>query len=113
MAEIQETTVEEKAILPQFEPIIGDNGSIKTIGVNIIWKKKTSTKENTTFMMCTTYNEAIEKLLKVKGGWRKIDVISIQDYDRETLEYRNYPILSTDEDGVIYIMKKEWEESQK
>ena len=42
MAEIQETTVEEKIILPQFEPIIGDNGSIKTIGVNIIWKKKTS-----------------------------------------------------------------------
>lgn len=112
MAEIQETTVEEKTILPQFEPIIGDDGSIKTIGVNIIWKKKTSTKENITFMMCTTYKEAIEKLLKVKGGWEKIDIISIQIYNRKTLEYEGDPILAEDVDGIIYQMKKEWEESK-
>lgn len=112
MAEIQETTVEEKTIFPQFEPIIGDDGSVKTIGVNIVWKKKTSTKENITFMMCTTYKEAINKLLKVKGGWNNIDIISIQIYNRETLEYEGYPILAEDVDGVIYQMKKEWEESK-
>ncbi len=113
----EEETIDTEAIrevvLPQFDPIVEEDGSIRVIGVNIAWKKKTAKKENITFMMCTTYKEAIEKLLKIKGGWKKIDILSIQDYDRESLEYRNYPILSTDEDGVIYIMKKEWEESNK
>lgn len=31
--------------------------------------KKNNTKENVTFTLCTTYKEAIEKLLKLKGGW--------------------------------------------
>ena len=73
--------------------------------------KKNNTKENVTFTLCTTYKEAIEKLLKLKGGWNKIDILSIQDYDNTILEYRSYPILSTDEDGVIYLMEKEWEEN--
>ena len=108
-----ETENSNKVILPQFEPIIESDGSERTIGVNIIWKKKNSTKENITFTLCTTYKEAIEKLLKLKGGWNKIDILSIQDYDNTTLEYRNYPILSTECDGVIYLMKKEWEENMK
>lgn len=114
---VEDETVDTEAIhevvLPQFDPIVEEDGSIRVIGVNIAWKKKTAKKESITFMMCTTYKEAIEKLLKIKGGWKKIDILSIQDYDRESLEYRNYPVLSTDEDGVIYIMKKEWEESNK
>ena len=81
-------------------------------GVNIVWKKKTANKENITFIMCNSYEEAIEKLLKVKGGWKNIYIISIQIYNRETLEYEGDPILAEDTDGVIYQMKKEWEESK-
>ena len=81
-------------------------------GVNIVWKKKTANKENITFIMCNSYEEAINKLLKVKGGWNNIDIISIQIYNRETLEYEGDPILAEDTDGVIYQMKKEWEESK-
>lgn len=81
-------------------------------GVNIVWKKKTANKENITFIMCSSYEEAINKLLKVKGGWKNIDIISIQIYNRETLEYEGEPVLAEDTDGVIYQMKKEWEESK-
>ena len=48
-------------------------------------------------------------LYQVDG--KKIDIISIQEYDRETNEYRNEPILADDENGIIYQMKKAYEES--
>lgn len=87
------------------------NNEPKLFGVNLKWKKVGSTNEKITFMMCYTYEEAISSLLKIKGGWKKIDIISIQEYDRETNEYRNEPILADDENGIIYQMKKSYEES--
>lgn len=87
------------------------DGTVHVIGVNIIWKKADSARKYTTFSMCRTYREALEIFLKIKGGFDKIDIISIQDYDREKQKYVGEPLTADNENGIIYILKKEWKES--
>lgn len=77
-------------------------------GFNVVYKKKNSESINTVFIMSNSYRNAINKVLKIKGGFKKIDIISIQEFDRETMELRCKPVLADDVNGIIYKMKEEY-----
>lgn len=82
------------------------------VNVIIKWKKKNNSKTHYTFIdSFESYRGALTSLLNVKGGFEKINIISIQDYDRNLQECKNDPILAEDEDGIISQMYKEWEEN--
>lgn len=78
------------------------------IGFNIVWKKKNADKASTTFIMSRSYKSAVQTLLKTKGGFGKIDILSIQEYDRESGQLKNAPVYVDDKDGIIYKMKEEF-----
>lgn len=86
----------------------------RDIGLNITWRKKNAKKEytNITFVMADTYRNALQKLLRIKGGFEKIVIVSIQEYDRITNEYRNDPVTEDDEDGIIFEIYNEWKNSK-
>lgn len=81
------------------------------IEVNITWKKIGTNKEKVSFITCDTHEEALKMFLNVRGGFSKVEVISMQDFDRDLNANVGDPILATDENGIIYQMKKVYEES--
>lgn len=80
----------------------------------IIWKKIGTTRERKTMVdNVTEQREAMEKFIFMKGSFDINDIISIQACNHHTTEFIGDIITSDDEDGIISIMKKEWEESNK
>lgn len=79
------------------------------IGFNIVWEKKDFKKANTTFVMSRSYRNAIQTVLKVKGGFDKIDILSIQEYDRESGQAKGDLISAHDTGGIICKMKEEYD----
>lgn len=84
------------------------------VNVIIRWRKKDSNKINYTFIdSFESYRGAITSLLNAKGGFGKIDIMSIQDYDRNIQKCKNEPILADDKNGIIFEMYNEWKNSNK
>ena len=81
------------------------------IEVNITWKKIGTDKEKVTFITSKTNEEALRMFLNVQGGFSKVEVISMQNFDRDLNANVGDPILATDETSIIYQMKKAYEES--
>lgn len=83
------------------------NGKEMEVGKLIRWKKINSNVINETFTVAETDREAITRFLTLKGGWDRVDIVSIHDYCREAKINVTKPILSTDKSGIIYKMKNE------
>jgi hypothetical protein len=50
--------------------------------VKIIYHEKGKMKEKISFTPADSFEEALERFYRVKGGREKVEVISVQDFDR-------------------------------
>lgn len=62
------------------------------VGYNVYWTKNGSDLEKVTFIMADSYEEAYDKVLRVKGGSSKIIIIRIQEYDRLSKSLMGEPV---------------------
>lgn len=89
------------------------NGALQSRGYNIHWKRNVpNANEEITFIMAFNAHEALNKLLCIKGGFDKISIAKIQDYDRAALCYRGDAITADDENGILYQMIQSWNNSR-
>lgn len=82
------------------------------VEVMIEWKKKNKSRVyKTSIDSFESYKGAISALLSLKGGFEKIDILSVQDFNKNLNQCINDPIMADDKDSIIYKMYKEWEEN--
>lgn len=63
------------------------------VGYNVYWTKVGSDSERVTFIMADSHEEAWNKVLKIKGGSKKITIIKAHEYDRLSKSLIGEPIM--------------------
>lgn len=94
-----------------------DKKEIILRGFKVYWRRNNSNieneEENMTFIMAYNGMEAINKFLASKGGFERVVIYKVQEYNMETKEDINEPLYANDKNGILYQMIIDYNNSKK
>lgn len=94
-----------------------DKKEIILRGFKVYWRRNNSNieneEENMSFIISYNGMEAINKFLASKGGFERVVIYKVQEYNMETKEDIDEPLYANDKNGILYQMIIDYNNSKK
>ncbi|WP_301214404.1 hypothetical protein [uncultured Clostridium sp.] len=94
-----------------------DKKEIILRGFKVYWRRNNSNieneEENMSFIISYNGMEAINKFLASKGGFERVVIYKVQEYNMETKEDIDEPLYANDKKGILYQMITDYNDNKK